>query len=158
QDCSDIAMYDDTIVAPATPPGEGGIAIVRISGPRAAAIAVRIFDRRLRDHRVVVGRVRDPRSGELIDEAIGVLMRAPRSFTREDVVELHLHGGTLVVRRVMELLLAEGARAAEPGEFTLRAFLNGRLDLAQAEAVLDVVRARTEVAHRVAIEGLGGRL
>jgi len=151
-------MHTDTIAAPASAPGEAGIAVVRISGPDATAIATAVFDRPLRDRRVVTGRVRDPSTGDVVDEAIGILMRAPRSFTREDVVELHCHGGAVVVQRVMQILLQQGARAAEPGEFTLRAFLNGRIDLAQAEAVLDVVCARTEAAHRVAMAGLRGRV
>jgi tRNA modification GTPase len=151
-------MRHDTIAAPATAPGEAGIAVVRISGPDATGAVAAIFDRRLRDRRVVLGRVRDPATGEVVDEALGILMRGPRSFTREDVVELHCHGGAVVTARVMRLLLAQGVRSAEPGEFTLRAFLNGRIDLAQAEAVLDVIRARTDAAHRVAVEGLRGRL
>lgn len=151
-------MRQDTIAAPATAPGEAGIAVVRISGPDALRAASSLFDRRLRNRRVVLGRLRDPNSGEVIDEAIGILMRAPRSFTREDVVEMHCHGGPVVTRRLMRLLLAQGVRAAEPGEFTLRAFLNGRVDLAQAEAVLDLIQARTDAAHRVAMEGLRGRL
>ncbi|MGH2586677.1 MAG: tRNA uridine-5-carboxymethylaminomethyl(34) synthesis GTPase MnmE [Dehalococcoidia bacterium] len=151
-------MRTDTIAAPASAPGEAGIAVVRISGPEAAAIVAAIFDRPLRNRRVVTGRVRDPDTGDVVDESIGILMRGPRSFTREDVVELHCHGGAVVVQRVMQILLRMGARAAEPGEFTLRAFLNGRIDLAQAEAVLDVVRARTEAAHRVAMAGLRGRI
>jgi tRNA modification GTPase len=151
-------MRADTIAAPATPPGEGGIAVIRVSGPAAAHAVSALFDRPLRDHRVVTGRVRDPASGEVVDEALGILMRGPRSFTREDVVELHCHGSALLVERVMRLLLAQGVRAAEPGEFTLRAFLNGRIDLAQAEAVLDVIRARTDAAQRVAMAGLRGRL
>jgi len=147
----------DTIAAPATAPGEAGIAVIRVSGPEALAAAGALFDRPLRDRRVVLGHVVDPTTGDVVDEAVGILMRAPRSFTREDVVELHCHGSTLVVRRVMEMLLARGVRAAEPGEFTLRAFLNGRIDLARAEAVLDVIRARTDAAHRVAMAGLRGR-
>jgi tRNA modification GTPase len=148
----------DTIAAPATAPGEAGIAVIRVSGPEARSAAGAIFDRPLRDRRVVFGAVRDPDTGDVVDEAVGILMRAPRSFTREDVVELHCHGSPLVTRRVMALLLARGVRAAEPGEFTLRAFLNGRIDLARAEAVLDVIQARTDAAHRVAMAGLRGRL
>ena len=153
-----MALRSDTIAAPATPPGEGSIAVIRVSGPEARGAVSAIFDRPLRDHAVVVGHVIDPGTGDLLDEAIGILMAAPRSFTCEDVVELHCHGGSLIVERVLHLLFARGVRAAEPGEFTLRAFLNGRIDLAQAEAVLDVIRARTDAAHRVAIQGLGGRV
>jgi tRNA modification GTPase len=109
-------------------------------------------------HRLVFGKVRDPRTGEALDEALAVLMRAPHSYTREDVVEIDCHGGTVPVQAVLGLCLREGARMAEPGEFTLRAFLNGRLDLAQAEAVLDVVQARTGEGLRLAVEQLGGGL
>ncbi|MGD9892506.1 MAG: tRNA uridine-5-carboxymethylaminomethyl(34) synthesis GTPase MnmE [Dehalococcoidia bacterium] len=151
-------MHLDTIVAPATAPGAAGIAVIRLSGPGAITAASAVFDRRLRNRRVVLGNIREPATGEVVDEAIGILMRGPRSFTREDVVELHCHGGSVVTARVMGLLLAQGVRTAEPGEFTLRAFLNGRLDLAQAEAVLDVINARTGAAQRVAMEGLRGRL
>jgi tRNA modification GTPase len=151
-------MHQDTIVAPATAPGAAGIAVIRLSGPSAIAAASAVFDRRLRNRRVVLGNIREPATGEVVDEAIGILMRGPRSFTREDVVELHCHGGSVVTSRVMGLLLAQGVRTAEPGEFTLRAFLNGRIDLAQAEAVLDVINARTGAAQRVAMEGLRGRL
>jgi tRNA modification GTPase len=151
-------MNQDTIAAPATAPGAAGIAVIRLSGPDAIGAASAVFDRPLRNRRVVLGYVREPETGEVVDEAIGILMRGPRSFTREDVVELHCHGGGVVTNRVMRLLLAQGVRMAEPGEFTLRAFLNGRIDLAQAEAVLDVIRARTDTAQRVAMEGLRGRV
>jgi tRNA modification GTPase len=148
----------DTIAAPATAPGEAGIAVIRVSGPEALAAAGALFDRPLRDRRTVFGHVRDPETGEVVDEAVGILMRAPRSFTREDVVELHCHGSALVMQRVMALLLRRGVRAAEPGEFTLRAFLSGRIDLARAEAVLDVIQARTHAAQRVAMASLRGRV
>ena len=155
---------EDTIAAIATPLGEGGIGIVRVSGPGAAAIAGRLFQPsrraaqgpagsfRLRHGRVVSAK------GEMIDEALLALMRGPRSYTREDIVEFQCHGGPLVVRRVLEEVLLAGARLAQPGEFTKRAFLNGRLDLAEAEAVMAVIRARTEASLRAAVEGLGGRL
>ncbi len=151
-------MRDDTIVAVATPPGEGGVGIVRLSGRDAARIGSRLFSRRLRDRRAVLGHVRSPVDGEIIDEALGLLMLAPRTYTCEDIVELQAHGGPTCMQRIVELSLREGARLAEPGEFTLRAFLNGRLDLAQAEAVLDVVKARTDAQRRLAVQGLGGRL
>lgn len=151
-------MRLDTIAALATAPGDAGVAVIRVSGPEAVAAARAIFDRPLHDRRVAIGRVRDPDTGEVVDEAIAILMRAPRSFTREDVVELHVHGGGVVPAATLRLLFGLGVRAAEPGEFTLRAFLNGRIDLAQAEAVADVVRARTDVAHRVAMQGLRGRI
>jgi tRNA modification GTPase len=151
-------VRDDTIVAVATPPGEGGVGIVRLSGRDARPIASRLFSRRLANRRAVLGHICDPSSGEIVDEALGLLMLAPHTYTREDVVELHAHGGPVCLQQIVELSLREGARLAEPGEFTLRAFLNGRLDLAQAEAVLDVVKARTDASLRLAVQGLGGRL
>jgi tRNA modification GTPase len=151
-------IHADTIAAPATALGEAGIAVIRVSGPDAVAATAALLDRPARDRRVVVTHVRDPRTGDVVDEALVLLMRAPRSFTREDVVELHLHGGRMVVERTLALLYARGVRAAAPGEFTLRAFLNGRIDLSQAEAVLDVIQARTDAAQRVATAGLLGRI
>src|SRR5439155_18722645 len=112
----------------------------------------------LESHRLTFGHVRDPRSGEKIDEALAVLMRTPHSYTREDVVEIDCHGGAQPLQGVMALCLSEGARLAQPGEFTLRAFLNGRLDLAQAEAVLDIVKARTGEGLKLAVEQLSGGL
>lgn len=156
--------HEDTIGAVATPPGEGGVAIVRLSGPDAEAIVRGIFVRSggqsgaLRSHMLHSGRIIDPRTGATVDEALAVLMRKPRSYTGEDVVELHCHGGQLVTRRVLELALAHGARQAEPGEFTQRAFLNGRVDLAQAEAVLDLTQARTEAGMKLALEQMHGGL
>jgi tRNA modification GTPase len=157
-------MYQqDTIAAIATAPGEGGVAIVRLSGGEAEAIAARIFVRSgkengpLESHRLYHGRLRDPRSGRVVDEVLLTIMRKPRSYTGESVVEIHGHGGTFVVREVLGIVLAEGARQAEPGEFTKRAFLNGRVDLAQAEAVLDLVRARTGKSAELALQqGRGG--
>jgi tRNA modification GTPase len=158
-------MLDDTIAAIATPPGEGGIGTIRVSGALAAGILARLFvgaaGKRLEagtveSHRLMFGAVSDPATGEKVDEVLAVLMRAPHSYTREDVVEIDCHGGVVPVQAVLGLCLREGARLAEPGEFTLRAFLNGRLDLAQAEAVLDVVRARTDEGLRLAVEQLGG--
>ena len=130
----------DTIAAIATPVGEGAVAIVRVSGPDAERIAAEIFVRseaknsRLASHRLYHGRIQDPLSAKTFDEVLLAIMRQPRSYTGEDVVELYCHGGVFVVRRVLELVLSRGARQAEPGEFTKRAFLNGRIDLAQAEA------------------------
>ncbi len=157
-------MYQDTIAAIATAIGEGGIGIVRISGPEAGAIAGRVFRRARRgaatlpSHRLIYGTVVDPDTGEAIDEALVARMAAPHSYTREEVVELQCHGGPTAVRETLRVCLRAGARAAEPGEFTLRAFVNGRLDLAQAEAVLGIVGARTPEALRVAVAGLRGRL
>jgi tRNA modification GTPase len=155
-------IYDDTISAIATAPGEGGIGIVRLSGQDAQAIAQQIFQPHragpLRSHRVRYGRIVEPVTGVVVDEALAVLMRAPHSFTCEDVVELSCHGGPLPVQRTLELTLAAGARLAEPGEFTMRAFLNGRIDLTQAEATLDVIRAQTSTGLALAQAQLGGWL
>ena len=158
-------MYkQDTIGAIATPPGEGGVAIVRLSGPDSERIAGEIFRRSgarngaLRSHTLHYGAIRNPESGEMLDQALVVLMRKPRSYTGEDVFEVHCHGGPLMAREILELLLARGARPAEPGEFTKRAFLNGRLDLAQAEGVLDLVRARTRKGMRLALDQAQGGL
>jgi tRNA modification GTPase len=144
-------MYiEDTIAAVSTPCGEGGIAIIRISGSDSLRILDSLY-RPLRDggfesHRFYYGTVIDPASGVLLDEIMSVYMQAPKSFTREDVVEIHCHGGTLVVQLVLAAVLSSGARLAQPGEFTKRAFLNGRVDLVQAEATIDIIRAKTSAA------------
>jgi tRNA modification GTPase len=156
-------MYaGDTIAAVATPPGAGGIGIIRVSGPLSAAIAVRVFVRsgaaaEWESHHLYHGRV-VAAEGQVLDESLAVLMRGPRSYTGEDVLELHCHGSPVLLLRVLNEVLGCGARLAEPGEFTRRAFLNGRLDLTQAEAVLDLVRARTTAGAALATEQLGGRL
>jgi tRNA modification GTPase len=154
---------DDTIAAIATPLGEGGVGIVKISGPEANSILDQLFTpairtNRMEPRRLIFGRICDPQTGETLDEVLAVYMPAPHSYTRQDVVEIQAHGGIVPLRRILQLALAAGARPAEPGEMTLRAFVNGRLDLAQAEAVLDMVQARTEAALRVAAEQLGGSL
>src|SRR2546428_11311578 len=135
----------DTICAIATPPGEGGIGIIRLSGEKALDIASTVFagsgGRTVRDyktHTLHHGELRAPDTGVRIDEVLVAVMKAPRSYTREDVVEFHCHGGPLGLRLGLEALIRSGARLAEPGEFTKRAFLNGRLGLGQAEAVLDL--------------------
>jgi tRNA modification GTPase len=148
-------MYlKDTIAAISTPVGEGGIGIVRISGGDAEEIARRLFSKKqsggIQSHRFYYGEIVDPESGEVLDEAMIVLMRAPRSYTREDVLEIQCHGGYLLVRKILELVIRLGARTAEPGEFTKRAFLNGRIDLLQAEAVIEVIRGKTEAALALA--------
>lgn len=154
----------DTIVAVATPPGEGGVGVVRLSGPRAKEIGVALVKTasssgaRWPSHRLVYGRVVDEVTGRAVDEVLAVFMRGPHTYTAEDVFEVQCHGGPIVLRRIVALALRQGARAAERGEFTLRAFLNGRLDLAQAEAVLDVVKARTSDALQVAVDQLDGAL
>jgi tRNA modification GTPase len=156
-------MYaGDTIAAVATPPGPGGIGIIRVSGPLSASIAVRVFApsgvaANWESHHLYHGRV-TAAAGHVLDEGLAVLMRGPRSYTGEDVLELHCHGSSVLLRRVLAEVLGCGARLAEPGEFTRRAFLNGRLDLTQAEAVLDLVRARTTAGAALATQQLGGRL
>lgn len=144
----------DTIAAISTPVGEGGIGIVRISGPASLPIARNIFKAKsnggLKSHRFSYGAVVSPDSGDLVDEAMVVYMKGPNSYTREDVVEIQCHGGTLVISRILSLVLTEGARLAEPGEFTKRAFLNGRIDLVQAEAVMDVISSRTDASLALA--------
>jgi len=152
----------DTIVAPATPPGEGGIAILRLSGPRAEAVLDAVFRGRvaasaMASHRLYHGRLCRA-DGTALDDVLAVLMRTPRSYTGEDVAEIHCHGGSCLLRAALDLCLAAGARLARPGEFTQRAFLNGRLDLAQAEAVAALIAARSEQAARAALAQLDGRL
>ena len=158
-------MYqEDTIAAIATPPGEGGIAVVRISGPDAEKIALEIFIRRqrrngkLRSHTLYHGQITDPENAQPIDEVLLAIMRKPRSYTGEDIVEVHCHGGNFLVRQILALILTQGARQAEPGEFTKRAFLNGRVDLAQAEAVLDLIRTRTTQGAQLALNQASGEL
>jgi len=151
-------MYQDTIAAISTPPGEGGIGIVRLSGPEALSIGEKLFAGRLQPRRLSYGHVVVPGSSEIVDEVLACYMPTPHTYTREDVVEIDCHGGIVPLRRILGLALAQGARLANPGEFTLRAFLNGRIDLAQAEAVLDIVRSRTEASLRLAEQGLQGRL
>jgi tRNA modification GTPase len=155
----------DTIVAIATPLGEGGIGVVRLSGPAAVPIAARIYrsdsgadPTTFSSHTVHLGRAVEPSSGETIDVALWTAFRAPRSYTGEDVVEISGHGSNLALLRIVQVARREGARLAEPGEFTRRAFLNGRMDLAAAEAVADLIRARTDAALRVAAHQLEGRL
>lgn len=158
-------MLDDTIAAIATPIGEGGLAVIRLSGSQALAVADRSFlpvGRHSRKpseastHTILYGKV--VRDGKQVDEVLVAVMRAPRTYTREDVVEITCHGGLLAAKAVLDAVLANGARLALPGEFTRRAFLNGRLDLAQAEAVADLIHSRTELALRAANEQLAGKL
>ncbi len=157
-------MYpEDTIAAVATPPGEGGVGIVRISGPKALYVAQAVFAPardtcEIRPLRLYYGTIKDPSTGRAVDDGYMVYMKGPRSFTGEDTVELHCHGGLLVTKKVLEAVLSAGARTAGPGEFTRRAFLNGKLDLSQAEAVCDLIRAQTESAMRSARGRLKGGL
>lgn len=155
----------DTIAAISTAVGFGSIGIVRISGDQALDIADRLFrspsGRTLKDshsHRIIYGSLVNPEADDIIDEVLVSVMKAPRTYTREDVVEINCHGGPVSLKRILKAVIDAGARQAEPGEFTKRAFLNGRIDLSQAEAVLDVINARTELAQKAALEQLEGRL
>lgn len=158
------AVDPDTIAAIATPPGVGGVGIVRISGPSALSIGRHIFrpaqhaSLEPQSHLLRYGYVVDPTTGEPIDEALTAFFRAPHTYTCEDVVEINAHGGPLLLRRILELALAAGARAARPGEMTLRAFLNGRIDLAQAEAVMSLIAAESDAGRRLAMRQLQGDL
>ncbi len=157
-----ITDSNDTIVAIATAPGEGGIGIVRLSGALAESLLASCFVSLagacpLQSHRLYYGHFRDS-TDRVIDEVMAVLMRAPKSYTREDVAEVHCHGGSVVLRRILDRFIDGGARLARPGEFTFRAFLNGRIDLSRAEAVMDVIRSRSESACRVAVSQLEGGL
>ncbi|MBI2935084.1 MAG: tRNA uridine-5-carboxymethylaminomethyl(34) synthesis GTPase MnmE [Chloroflexi bacterium] len=151
-------MYNDTIVAISTPVGEGGIGIVRLSGDMVLEIASKLFTGAIAPRKLSHGWVVDRDNGDEVDEVLVSFMPGPHSYTRENVVEINCHGGSLAVQRILGLCLRHGARLAAPGEFTLRAFLNGRIDLAQAEAVQDVIRARTAASLKLAIYGLEGRL
>ena len=152
----------DPICAIATPLGKGAIGVVRLSGEGALEIAARVWrgkdPRRLKGGRFTLGEVVDPKTGEAIDQALLLVFRAPRSYTGEDLVEFQTHGSLAVLRRVMEVLVAEGARPAGRGEFTFRAYMNGKLDLAQAEAVLALIEAEGELARRQALRALEGAL
>ena len=155
----------DTIVAPATPPGEGGIGVIRLSGNQSEDFLRRLFHPRyhhspfprFQSHHLYYGDLFSVHQ-QPIDEVMAVVMRAPHSYTCEDVAEVHCHGGPFVVRQIVDNFIRLGARLAEPGEFTLRAFLNGRLDLTQAEAVIDLIRARSDRASEMAIRQLSGKL
>ena len=156
-------MEFDTIAAISTPVGEGAIAIVRISGEDAISIADRIFCGKeslteVPTHTIHYGFLEDPKTKERVEEVMVSVLRAPKTFTREDVVAINCHGGVVSVNRVLQLVLREGARLAEPGEFTKRAFLNGRIDLSQAEGVMDLIRAKTDKAMNVALQQVEGRL
>ncbi len=150
-------LFDDTIAALSTPPGEGAIAVVRLSGPRALEIGDQVFrGQKLERRMAVFGRIYD--GDEAVDEVVATAFQGPASYTGEDVLEISCHGGVLVSARVLETVLKAGARAAGPGEFTQRAFLNGKMDLTQAEAVMDLIRAQTPLAARSAAEQLRGRI
>ena len=158
-------MLDDTIAAIATPLGEGGLAVIRLSGPQALAVADKSFaplgksslkPSQAPTHTIHYGHI--VRQGRTVDEVLLSVMRQPRTFTREDIVEITCHGGILAAKIVLDTVLENGARLAEPGEFTKRAFLNGRIDLTQAEAVSDLIHARTELSLAAANEQLAGKL
>jgi len=155
-----VQSLSDTIVALSTPPGIGALAVVRLSGPNAVAITQALFSKKnlaaQPGHTLHYGTLRDPTSGQVLDEVVAALYRAPRSYTREDVVEISGHGSDFIVRQVLAALLRQGARLAEAGEFTKRAFLNGALDLAQAEAVADLIAADSALSHQVALNQLRG--
>ena len=155
-------VEQDTIAAISTPIGEGAIAIVRLSGDDALRIANHIFKGKdlmqVPSHTIHYGHIVDPKTNDLIEEVMVSVFKAPKTFTREDVVEINCHGGLVSVNRVLQLALREGARLAEPGEFTKRAFLNGRIDLSQAEAVMDLIRAKTDRAMSIALKQMDGRL
>jgi len=159
----DVPNPSDTIAALSTPPGQGGIGIVRISGPRSLEIAGRIFRPNhpipeWQSHRLLLGILVDPSTGEALDEVLLSVMKAPRSYTREDVVEINSHSGYALLERILQIVIEAGARPAQPGEFTLRAFLNGRIDLTQAEAVLDLIRSKSERGLAMAARQLRGLL
>src|SRR5215467_4938953 len=157
-------MQNDTIAAIATPPGIGGIGVIRVSGPGAFATVQPLLRQASgrtdlpQSHLLTYGHIIDPTTGEIFDEVLVTFMRAPRTYTREDVAEIQGHGGPLILQRMLHLILAQGVRLARPGEFTMRAFLNGRLDLAQAEAVMDLIHAQTEAGLRLAMQQFRGRV
>lgn len=152
----------DTIAAISTPLGEGAIGIVRLSGTDSFAIAQRIFKGNdlasVASHTLNYGHIVDPDKNEILDEVMVGAMRSPKTFTREDIIEINTHGGIAVTNEILQLVIREGARLAEPGEFTKRAFLNGRVDLTQAEAVMDIIRAKTDKAMNIAVKQLDGSL
>lgn len=156
---------EETISAVATAIGEGAIGIIRMSGNKAISILDEIFKgskvkkiTEIESQKMAYGHIIDPESQKIVDEVLVLVMRAPRSYTREDIVEIHCHGGSIPLKKILELTLRYGARLSEPGEFTKRAFLNGRLDLAQAEAVIDIIRAKTDASLRMALGQLAGAL
>lgn len=152
----------DTIAAISTPMGEGAISIVRLSGEEAVAIANNFFKgpdlTKVASHTINYGHFMDPKTDQVIDEVMVSVMRAPKTFTREDIIEINCHGGIVATNKILQSLLGHGARMAEPGEFTKRAFLNGRIDLTQAESVMDLIRAKTDRAMQIAVDQLDGSL
>ncbi|MCX7988539.1 MAG: tRNA uridine-5-carboxymethylaminomethyl(34) synthesis GTPase MnmE [Thermodesulfovibrio sp.] len=160
-----ISSEFDTIAAISTPLGEGGIGIIRISGAKAISIVSKIFLSpkgirltQVKTHTIHYGFVVNPETNEKVDEVLVSVMRAPNTYTREDVVEINCHGGYITLKKILDIVISQGARVAEPGEFTKRAFLRGRIDLSQAESVIDIIRAKTEEAQKIAIQHLSGKL
>lgn len=153
---------EETIAAIATAYGEGGIGIIRVSGEESLDIMKKLFvpvaDKEIVSRRMTYGNIVDPSNGQIIDEVLAVYMKAPTTYTGEDVVEINCHGSVISLKKTLELVLLNGARMAEPGEFTKRAFLNGRMDLSQAEAVIDIIKAKTEKGFDVAVSQLNGQL
>lgn len=152
----------DTIAAISTPPGEGGIAIIRLSGDAVFDVMAKLFKgknlTKVASHTINYGHIIDPDNGEEVDEVMATVMRAPKTYTKEDIIEINCHGGIVATNRILQLCLSYGARLAEPGEYTKRAFLNGRIDLSQAEAVMDLIRAKTDKSMKVALDQLDGDL
>ena len=154
-------MLDDTIAAIATPIGTGGIGIIKISGTESIKILNKIFKCRTNNflsHKIYYGHIFDPENKIIIDEVLVSIMLAPKSYTCEDVIEINCHGGIICVKQVLDLVLKNGARLAEPGEFTKRAYINGRIDLSQAEAVIDLINSKTSLAKKISLEQLDGQL
>lgn len=155
-------MLQDTIAGIATAMGEGAISIIRVSGDDSISIVSKLFRGKnlvtVPSHTINYGYIYDPETNKKIDEVLVSVMRAPKTFTAEDVIEINCHGGILVTNKILELLLVAGARIAEPGEFTKRAFLNGRIDLAQAESIMDIIHAKSEQSLALALNGLDGRV
>lgn len=156
-------MDFDTITSISTPMGEGAIGIVRLSGPQAVEIGDKLYKGKkplaeVDSHTINYGHIIDPETSETVEEVMISVLRAPKTFTREDIIEINCHGGILTINRILELTMTHGARMAEPGEYTKRAFLNGRIDLSQAEAVMDFIRSKTDRASKVAMNQIEGRL
>ena len=156
---------EETICSISTPIGMGGIGIIRMSGPRAVEISKKVFipvsqngTLPVPSYTIRYGKAIDPRNQNVLDEVLLTIMRAPKTYTREDVVEINCHSGPVILQKILMTLVSLGARPAEPGEFTKRAFLNGRIDLAQAEAVISLISAKTEFALRAAVQQLSGEL
>lgn len=156
-------MDFDTITSISTPMGEGAIGIVRLSGPQAIEIGDTLYKGKKKlaevdTHTINYGHIVDPETNETVEEVMISVLRAPKTFTKEDIIEINCHGGILTINRILELTMTYGARMAEPGEYTKRAFLNGRIDLSQAEAVMDFIRSKTDRASKVAMNQIEGRL